>query len=179
MASLEIVESLCVRCARQRRTCCQTSEIYVTPGDVQRIADYVDHESFFEYRPPGVETYSDQDHDPLWRDHVYYPDGRRRVLCRQSNGDCTFLGPTGCRLPLPVRPLICRLYPFDYTADGLRDELAIGCPVELLRAGENLLGALNMQRAEAEGWHAQLYAEILEEPHAAVGACYDADRLDI
>jgi Fe-S-cluster containining protein len=151
----------------------------VTPGDAQRIADHGGNEDFFEYRRPELEAYVDQDDDPLWRDHVYRSDGRRRVLRRQPQGDCTFLGLHGCRLPLDVRPLICRLYPFDYTADGLRDELAHGCPVELLRPGEELLSALAMQRIDAERWHTQLYAEILEEPHAVVGACYDADRLDI
>ena len=53
------------------------------------------------------------------------------MLKRQPDGDCTFLGEQGCVLPLETRPLICRLYPYDYSEQGIRDELAAGCPLEL------------------------------------------------
>ena len=104
--------------------------------------------------------------DPIWIENVIRPDGTRRVLQRQPDGDCTFLGDAGCALPLETRPLICRIYPFDYTADGLRDELAHGCPMELLPAGQSLLQALDIKRSDAERWHKQLYAEVLTERNA-------------
>jgi Fe-S-cluster containining protein len=93
------------------------------------------------------------------------PDGKRRVLRRQENGDCTFLGSAGCVLPLETRPLLCRLYPFDFNQTGIKTYLANGCPMELLQNGESLVLALDMNKKDAERWHQMLYQEILEEPH--------------
>ena len=74
-----------------------------------------------------------------------------------------FLGTAGCVLPLEVRPLVCRLYPFDYTEDGIKDELSGGCPLELLQPGQSLTEALEMNRTDAERWHAMLYTEVRRE----------------
>jgi Fe-S-cluster containining protein len=160
-------EFLCVRCARHMKTCCQTREIYATPGDVERIAAHTQQDDFYHYQVPDDPDYLDHDDDPSWRDHVFRDDNSRRVLKRQPNGDCTFLGPQGCVLPLEVRPLVCRLYPYDYTEDGIRDELSQGCPLELVPPGQSLLVALDMKLADAQRWHRQLYEEILlEDPQA-------------
>lgn len=158
---------LCVRCAAHMKTCCQTCEIYVTPGDVERIEQHTGRRDFYEFRQPDNPVYLQQDDDPLWRDHVFRADGSRRVLQRQPNGDCSFLGPHGCRLPCEVRPLVCRLYPFDYNAEGIFPTLATGCPLELLAPQQGLLEALDMNRDQAEQWHAQLYAEVRTEPLCA------------
>lgn len=168
-------EFLCVRCARHMKTCCQTAEIYVTRGDLRRIEQHTGEDGFFEFRRPDNAEYADQDDDPVWRDNVFRPDGTRRVLRRRPGGDCTFLGAAGCTLPLEVRPLICRLYPFDYTADGLLDELAIGCPLDLLPPNQGLIEALAMNRADAQRWHAQLYAELRDEANQQTGAKLCAD----
>lgn len=168
-------EFLCVRCARSQRTCCQTREIYATPGDAQRIAAHIGRSDFYTYRVPDDPSYQDQDDDPTWRDCVFRPDGSRRVLHRQENGDCTFLGPQGCVLPLEVRPLVCRLYPFDYDESGIKSELAEGCPMHLLRPGLGLLDELQMDIEPAKRWHVQLYQEIRQEPHVADGAADAAE----
>ena len=160
---------LCARCARRQKTCCQGTEIHVTLGDVQRIADYSGAAEFFEFRAPQNPYYADQDDDPVWRDRVFQPDGTRRVLKHRTDGDCTFLGEQGCTLPLQVRPLVCRLYPFDYTADGLAATLAEGCPVELLPPGQKLLVALDMYESDAVAWHRQLYNEIQQAEIPAEG----------
>ncbi|MBW3542983.1 MAG: YkgJ family cysteine cluster protein [Planctomycetes bacterium] len=146
------------------RTCCQTSEVYVTPGDVERIARHAGRDDFHEFRPPVRAEYAPDDFDLPWRERVFRSDGTRRVLKRRPEGDCTFLGPAGCTLPLDVRPLACRIYPFDYSAEGLKQELAPGCPLELLRNGQSLLGALEMNADDARRWHRQLYDEIALEP---------------
>ncbi len=151
---------LCARCARHQVTCCQRRDIYVTPGDVQRIGQHTGFADFTELRAPDDPHYLDQDDDPVWSEHVFQPDGRRRVLKRQPNDDCVFLTDQGCRLPLETRPLVCRLYPFDYDADGLHEAPAPGCPLELLRPGQELLPTLNMEETAALRWHRQLYAEI-------------------
>jgi Fe-S-cluster containining protein len=156
-------EFLCVRCARHMKTCCQTSEVYTTLGDVDRITGHTGRSDFYEFRVPENPFYEDQDDDPVWRDHVFRSDGSRRVLQRKASGDCTFLGPQGCLLPLDVRPLVCRLYPFDYVAEGIVEALSPGCPLELLAPGQGLLEALGMNRPDAVGWHRQLYTELLLE----------------
>ena len=74
------------------KTCCQTSEVYATPGDVRRIARVHRSDEFTEFRPPDDPVYLEQDDDPVWRENVFRADGTRRVLKRQANGDCTFLG---------------------------------------------------------------------------------------
>lgn len=157
-------EFLCARCAKHMRTCCQTSEIYVTPGDVERIEEHTGVRDFFEFRTPDDPIYLEQSDDPTWEHYVFQPDGTRRVLMHQPTGDCLFLGAQGCVLPLETRPLICRIYPYDFNAEGLKPKLARGCPMELLRPGETLLTELGMQRADAERWHRQLYQEIQREP---------------
>lgn len=159
--------ALCVRCAAHQKTCCQTSEIAVTLGDVHRIAAHTGQDDFYEYRRPTDPVYLEQSDDPLWLETVIRPDGTRRVLCRREEGDCHFLAANGCTLPADVRPLICRIYPYDYDAQGLHERLARGCPLELLRPNESLLVALEVDRQQAEAWHQQLYSEIREEPHFA------------
>ena len=156
---------LCVRCAAHQRTCCQISEIAVTLGDVRRIAAYTGQQDVWEYRTPSDPAYLDHPHDPIWAETVIRPDGTRRVLRRQPGGDCHFLGSSGCTLPTEVRPLVCRIYPYDYNEGGLAERLASGCPLQLLRPNESLLVALDMQLVDAEAWHEQLYEEIREEPH--------------
>jgi Fe-S-cluster containining protein len=156
-------EFLCVRCARHRPTCCQLSEVYVTLGDVKRIADHTGVAGFHQYLPPTNPVYESDDDDPTWRDYAFRPDGARRVLRRRSGGDCIFLSPSGCTLPLDVRPLLCRIYPYDFNDRGIVDELAPGCPLELLRPQQSLIEALDMNLADARAWHEQLYEEILWE----------------
>jgi Fe-S-cluster containining protein len=155
------MESLCARCARHTTTCCQQTDIYVTPGDVQRIAAYACRRDFYEFRLPGDPVYMQQDDDPIWPALVYKDaHGTRRLLKQKQNGDCHFLGDQGCVLPTEARPLICRLYPFDFNEQGIVPTLAKGCPLELLPPGESLLHALDMNYNQAEAWRRQLYAEL-------------------
>jgi Fe-S-cluster containining protein len=156
-------EVLCARCARHQKTCCQRAEVFITLGDVRRIRDLVGEDGFAEFRVPEDPDYADQSDDPTWAHGVFHADGTRRVLRRQANGDCTFLGPMGCVLPLEVRPLVCRLYPFDYDERGIDIGLAAWCPKSLLAPGETLVGSIGMSREDSELWHRQLYAEIREE----------------
>ena len=159
---------LCARCARLQETSCQFTDIVTTLGDVERIAAHVGRRDFIESRGVRNPEYLDQDDDPLWRDVVFRPDGTRRVLKKQPNDDCSFLGPVGCTLPLETRPLICRLYPFDYTEAGIADEFGDYCPTYLLPEGVALLDALDMRRTDAERWHERLYDELRDERDAAL-----------
>ena len=154
----------CRACASQGHTCCQGHDIYVTRGDCSRIADHCGEHAFFEYRGCSRTAYADQDDDPLWRQYVFRHDGSRRVLKCRSDGDCHFLGIHGCALPLSTRPLVCRLYPHLYSADGIADGWDGECPAAQTQAGPLIeQGIAGVQRQQAVQWHRLLYTEILWE----------------
>ena len=153
-------ETLCARCAKHGKTCCQGREIYLTPGDVRRIRAVTGNVLFTEWMPTTEPAYLDQDDDPVWRQHVFGSDGSRRILKRQANGDCIFLSSGGCRLALAVRPLLCRLHPFTYTGYRIDNEPDSDCPKHLLVSGESVFEAIHTSMELAQQWHRQLYEEI-------------------
>jgi len=157
---METTENFCAQCARHQKTCCQTRQVYITLGDVKRIETYTGLSGFWEFRLPDDPEYLDQSDDPAWAEFVFRPDGSRRILRRQDDGACMFLGPAGCLLPLEIRPLVCRLYPYQYNEQGLMPELATGCPTHLLPPEKDLLAVLQVTPEDARRWHAQLYREI-------------------
>jgi Fe-S-cluster containining protein len=163
--------TLCALCARQGKTCCQGREIYITPEDMQRIRAFSGDLEFVEWSPTTDPSYLDQDDDPVWQRHVLGGDNRRRILKRKPDGDCLFLGNRGCRLPMDVRPLLCRLHPLTYTADHIDAEADAGCPRHLLCSGESVFDAIHMTMELAQQWHRQLYEEIMTDDHD--------DRIDV
>jgi Fe-S-cluster containining protein len=152
--------NLCAKCAQHERTCCQRTEVYVTPRDRHRIAAHTGRTDFWEYRVPVDPAYVAEDEaDPIWHASTVRPDGTRAVLRHQDSGDCTFLTATGCMLPTAVRPLVCRLFPYDYTAQGLQGTVP-GCPLYLLTPGQTLLEGIGIHLDDAQRWHRQLYSEL-------------------
>ena len=162
----------CARHAQFEKTCCQTCEVLVTKGDRLRIAEHTGQQEFWERRAPTDPVYLQQDDDPNWLKWVFAPDGTRPILRRRTAGDCGFLETAGCTLPVDVRPLVCRLYPFTYTERGI-DGVSDGCPKEVIPPGSTILKVLDMNRAEADEWHALLYAELRS------GERCDETRIDI
>jgi len=150
--------NLCARCAQHERTCCQQTDILVTDGDIHRITQHVGRSDFWEYRQPSYPVTA-QPEDPNWLSYTLRPDGRRPLLKQQGAGDCTFLTPTGCSLPVEVRPLICRLYPYDYTEQRITGTVP-GCPLYLLEKRQTLREGIGMQLEDAKRWRQQLYAEL-------------------
>lgn len=158
----------CARCARVQPTCCQRTDILVTDGDRARIRAHLVRsgraggDAFWERRAPRDASYLDDDpDDPDWRAATVAADGTRAVLVKRADGDCTFLGEAGCTLPGDVRPLVCRLYPFEYTHRGLADEDPEYCPTALVDPrGTGMVSVLGMRRAEAEVWRRDLYREL-------------------
>jgi len=155
---------LCGECAARGRTCCQGHDIFVTRGDCRRIMAITGSRSLFEYRGCSHLDYGDQSDDPLWFRYVFRPDGSRRVLKRQANGDCILLTATGCRLPLASRPLVCRLFPHLYSAAGITG----GWDPECLAARTMDASVIEKEiagtaRNEAIVWHMRLYDEIVWE----------------
>jgi Fe-S-cluster containining protein len=149
----------CAKHAEVERTCCQTAEVFVTEGDKARIAVHTGRRDFWEDRAPLDPSYLAQEDDPLWLHGAFRPDGTRPILRRGASGDCTFLGAEGCSLPVEVRPLICRIYPFEYTERGV-EGVGGRCPEYVVPPGGTLLGTLGMRREDAERWHEVLYREL-------------------
>ena len=159
--------SLCALCATRGKTCCQGGDrdIFITKGDLDRIKAFCAREDFYEFRRPTDPAYADNDDDPVWSAFVFKSDGTRRVLKKTTTG-CSFLKVDGCSLPLDIRPLVCRLYPYDYNSNGLYEKFAEGCPTGLLIAGQTLDKCLGMNPSDAQAWHQTLYAEIMLEKEA-------------
>jgi len=158
----------CAKCAQLGRTCCQQREIFVTVGDRERIAAQTGEQDFWEYRTPADPSYLDQNDDPTWLNLVFRPDTSRPILKRQENGDCRYLGPTGCRLAVEVRPLVCRLFPYEYTASGITG-VSKDCPKQVIPPGSTILTVLDMRAADAIRWHRTLYGEL----HAGKEGAHD------
>jgi uncharacterized protein len=158
------VYSICSRCSRIRKTCCQISEVFVTQGDIDRIKEYTGiEEKLDEFKYPSDPAYLDQEDDPVWAAHVFQPDKTRRVLIRKEDGDCRFLHDDGCELPMEIRPIICRLYPHNYNAEGFTG-VTNRCPSELLDPGVDILDALDLRDMSGPiRWRNTLYQEIIDE----------------
>lgn len=162
----------CAKCASIQRTCCQQAEILVTDGDIQRVSSATGRSDIWELRRPSDPSYLDQDDDPNWLGYTVDARGRRRVLKRQANGDCIFLGPAGCVLGTEERPLVCRLYPFSYTEAGIDGVDDSYCPTSrVVPEGQTILDALGMTLQDGQRWHRALYQELRE----ACAARSDAD----
>ncbi len=159
-------QSYCTRCAARNRTCCRDTDVFITCGDVERISACVGRRDFLEFRPPMDPRYLEQDDDPLWREAVFQPDGTRRVVKRRAGGDCEFLTPSGCFLPREVRPLICRLYPWQFDERGMHKGLAEDCPASCLGSFQRLGELFDVDIERVRVWHAQLYRELRLEKQA-------------
>lgn len=155
--------SVCSQCAGIGKTCCQETEIYLTLGDIGRIAGFTSRIDFYEYRPPVDPSYLEQDDDPIWAAQTIRKDGSRRVLKRQDGLDCTFLGERGCTMPMEIRPLVCRLHPFTYTVAGISSPIDQRCRRAFAGPDHELIAKLNMSPVLAKGWHQQLYEEIYSQ----------------
>jgi len=156
----------CAQCARLQRTCCERAEVVVTDGDIRRIEAFTRRTGFWEFRAPTNPQYTDQPDDPNWVRYTMERDGTRRVLRRLDSGACLFLGDRGCTLPTEVRPLVCRLYPYDYTETEIKGMDDSYCPVDRLipaeqrAAGVTMLTILGMRMEDAERWRRMLYEEL-------------------
>jgi Fe-S-cluster containining protein len=161
---METLRCLCEGCARQGRTCCQQTDIYITVEDVRRIRERIGLSDFYEFRRATNPAYEDQADDPLWAACVFRPDGSRRVLKRDGTGNCCFLSRTGCVLEMGARPLVCRLHPHRYDAERIYPDIAPECPVHLLRPDQSLEQTIaSFGSAKARLWHRMLYNEIRKE----------------
>ncbi|MCA9320277.1 MAG: YkgJ family cysteine cluster protein [Planctomycetes bacterium] len=152
----------CAICASRQKTCCQGTEILVTRGDIERITQHSGRSGFHERRRPTDPDYVEWDpEDPQWLDLTVAPDGTRLMLQREATGDCVFLGSEGCVLETEVRPLVCRIYPYAFSENGVQSIEPEYCPTTTLCApGQTMADVLGMNLQQAEAWRSELYAEL-------------------
>ncbi len=153
--------SYCLKCAAQNRSCCQHVHVYITQHDIDRINQWGETGCFSTLMSLSGD-YADDSDDPGWNRLTTNQSGQRRVICQQSNGDCYFLTPVGCRLPSAIRPLLCRIYPYSFRAGQLCG-ISLDCPVSLQPDWQQLLELTEMKRENAIQWLAQLYQEIYDQ----------------
>ncbi len=152
---------ICAECANLQKTCCSGSQVFLTVGDVRRIE--TDCSDFYIWeKADAIDPVTLAQLDPLWLLTFSQPEGRR-VLARRADGACVFLDHAGCRLPVENRPLVCRLYPFEYNHETIKSINPHRCPEAMRQNGPLLLAMLGMHRDQAELLRAQLYKEIREE----------------
>ena len=156
--------TLCKRCAKVTKTCCRLTDVYLTVGDIHRISSEIQSQNFFEFRASADPSYLDQEDDPVWVSLVFRPDGSRRVVKHDHEGNCIFLGSSGCQLSLEVRPLICRLHPHIYNFKEIYPFISPDCPVALLEPQERLEEMIQgFDQTRVRLWHQMLYDEIGKE----------------
>jgi len=151
----------CMNCARIGTSCCTHYQIILTTGDIQRISDFLGHQNFFILEPPVLEDI-EPDYDPFWMPMVLKPEGVVCVLKRTREKSCVLLTETGCSLPYDRRPLICRLYPYKYTEEGILG-IDTDCPISGEKEWGCVLDTLDMPTAKAKQWISLLYAEVRNE----------------
>ena len=171
----------CARCAKALgKTCCEPSPhehlAMVTHADIARISE---HTRLAARRFTQEEAVSEQgavDFEALWPLYRgYFLRGPVRTVLLARNGACVFLHPTaGCSLPAHVRPVACRLYPFDKWADGswslaisrygdlqvAREEGSACLAVEEATSMEEVLAAFGTTREAVEALGEQLAEEV-------------------
>ena len=159
---------ICKQCSKRQLTCCQDSDIFITLGDIKRISKYIldthilSNTDFYEDREAGeayIKAVKDNPKDIIWN-LVTINNGMRRVT-KKNEGDCIFLSTTGCLLPLEIRPLVCRIYPFDFNQSGVFISSNCACPLDLV--GNDPPAALEIKLEDAIRWHKMLYKELKDE----------------
>lgn len=118
------MSNYCLECSKRGLDCCREAHAkFLTLKDARRIADFLGEEidSFALYG--DLNEKDKEEYIYIHRHQSYYydltmRDGKLLQLREKSDGSCFFQAGDGrCRI-YPVRPLICRTYPFWLADDG-------------------------------------------------------------
>lgn len=153
--------SYCLDCASKNRSCCVNVHIFITSGDIERISQASDTKDFYSKEPLTPE-YFDGGGDPEWNGLILDENGCRKVLSQKPNGECIFLSDRGCRLKPDVRPLLCRIYPYDFLGSKISG-ICHSCPVSASDDWQAVLNQSQMHYGAALEWVKQLYEEIYRD----------------
>jgi len=153
-------KNICSECAGSRGlSCCEAVQIYVTKGDIERITSFTNSKDFY-FAAPLKGIY--RNCDSTWKDLVLDKNGCRNVIKLTKNGKCVFLKKDGCLLPMTVKPLLCRIHPYEFNEDGITGIYKY-CPISKMPNSEEILNDMGMSYNMVKKWHAILYREIREE----------------
>jgi uncharacterized protein len=159
----------CEICARKQITCCEREHIEVplTAGDIRRIAGFTGRNDFYNLLPIREElkkVYENPQNvrpgGEIYVRHLFDAEGRRNVLAKRDSHSCLFLSADGCELPPDVRPLACRLYPYDWNDDAEIWIDAGYCPHGHFADEEELKSSICLPEAEARRLVELFYREI-------------------
>jgi uncharacterized protein len=181
--SVGAVGPVCARCPRALgRSCCEVAPgealATLTRADVARIAAHTGFAARRFVEEEGLDEEAAAAYEagrPLFRG--YFRQGPVRLTLQQrpqagGRSACVFHRPgAGCALPAHVRPIACRLYPFDVFADGTWGVMP-GRYGALEAAREGGGACLAVEEAPAEGDFEALLAAFhaTREALAALGA---------
>ncbi|WP_225408848.1 YkgJ family cysteine cluster protein [Stigmatella hybrida] len=172
--------AVCARCpGLLGKSCCEPRNgehlAMVTRADMERIHAHTGLAVHRFTHREGLTDLEAQEYEgqwPLYRG--YFRKGPVRVTLAERRGACIFFAPaTGCTLPAEVRPVACRLYPFEQWADGswsvavgrygdlalARQEGGACLGVEEASSMEALLAMFGTTRETVEALGAQLAEE--------------------
>jgi uncharacterized protein len=116
---------VCARCPKALGgSCCEVRDeerlATLTHADVDRIREHTRRSpaTFTSRDWLSIEDAGDYEaRRPLYRG--YFRSGPERLTLARANGACVFLDrSSGCVLPSDVRPVACRVYPFELLAHG-------------------------------------------------------------
>jgi len=117
--------SICAQCHEQGHGCCFIKEnripeqIGLFVSDVEKISRYINKDmTYFIIQDSVTNDFREKLANiihPIF--HKIYAHNQRLRL-KSTNGKCLFLLATGCQLPIEIRPVYCRAYPFWLSKDN-------------------------------------------------------------
>ncbi|MGC1377815.1 MAG: hypothetical protein WA821_16400 [Anaerolineales bacterium] len=160
--------SKCSECSKLQPTCCENTEICVTNGDIKRIAVYIGRNDFYHLMPVAEEMkyfyenpFNITKGSEIYIKCLFDEDGRRNILKKNGNR-CGFLTPVGCELPLNVRPIICRLHPYNWN-DNKDIWLEPHCPESLFKDEQEIKEQVCLPEEEVTRLVDLFYDEIMNK----------------
>ncbi len=151
----------CATCASLGHSCCKGYQIYLTSGDIVRISGFLKHSDFYTYEPPILSDI-EPDYDTCWLPLIMSEGNRVRVLNRTDDKQCCLAFAMGCLLPLETRPLICRLFPYDFINHHILG-IDSSCPISKECNWQSILDGMEMTESKAQHWVDLLYEEIAKD----------------
>lgn len=134
------MSNYCLECSKQGLDCCREAHAkFLTLQDARRIADYLGEEISFFALYGGLNDKDKEEYIYIHKHQSYYydltlEDGKLLQLKEKSDGSCFFQADNGRCSIYPVRPLICRTYPFwllgeEVIFDGCSSDCRIVCAI--------------------------------------------------
>jgi uncharacterized protein len=162
--------SKCRECSKIQLTCCVRPEIFVTNGDINRIANGTGRKDFYHLRPVPEEMkhyYGSpcnvEKGSEIYFQYLFNENGRRNILKKNEKNECCFLTQDGCVLPPNIRPILCRLYPFDWNDKKEIWVAPTHCPKNFFKDEQEIRDRVCLTEEEAKRLVCLLYDEIMNK----------------